>query len=113
MNVLPNLALLCTFFLWHAPSRNTHSTREGLLLLDAHVSLAYKPLCSQPEHLAMTGMWRLVICTVLLSIPGGFGATQVYPEDSLVKSERKFTIENDRFVKDGKPLQIISGRWAS
>ena len=112
MRILPNLALLCTFILWHAPSRNIRSTREGHLLLDTHVLLAYKPLCSQPEHLAMTGMWRLVIYTVLLAIPGGFGATQISPKDSLVKSERKFTIENDRFVKDGKPLQIISGRWA-
>ena len=113
MRILPNLALLCTFFLWHAPTQRIHSIREGHFLLDTNVLLAYKPLCSQPEHLAMTGMWRLVICTVLLAIPEVFGATQISPEDSLVKSERKFTIENDRFVKDGKPLQIISGRWAS
>ena len=113
MRILPNLALLCTFLLWHTPSRNIYSIREGRVLLDTHALLAYEPLCSQPESLAMTGMWRLVIYTVLLAIPGGFGATQISPEDSLVRSERRFTIENDRFVKDGKPLQIISGRWAS
>jgi hypothetical protein len=26
---------------------------------------------------------------------------------------RSFTLENDRFVLDGKPIQIISGRWAT
>ena len=29
----------------------------------------------------------------------------------VLQSDRSFTIENNRFVKDGKPLQIISGRW--
>ena len=28
----------------------------------------------------------------------------------VLQSDRSFTIENNRFVKDGKPLQIISGR---
>ena len=36
---------------------------------------------------------------------------EVSSKELIVKSERSFTIENDRFVKDGKPLQIISGRF--
>ncbi|CAL5218934.1 g683 [Coccomyxa viridis] len=46
---------------------------------------------------------------IVLALARGIHAIEVSSQKNLVKSERSFTIENDRFVKDGKPLQIISG----
>lgn len=64
----------------------------------------------------MTGMWRfaryLTRLVVLLALAGGIQAAEDSLQVPAVSSERKFTIENNRFVKDGKPLQIISGRCA-
>ncbi len=47
---------------------------------------------------------------MVLALVGGIHAVEVSSQKQIVKSERSFTIENDRFVKDGKPIQIISGR---
>ena len=63
----------------------------------------------------MTGMWRLAMPAMrlgmLLALLGVVQAVEISSQELIVKSERSFTIENDRFVKDGKPLQIISGRF--
>ena len=48
---------------------------------------------------------------IVLALLGGIHAVAAPSKKQIVKSERSFTIENDRFVKDGKPLQIISGRY--
>ena len=68
------------------------------------------------SSLAMTGMWcsamRVMRFGIVLALVRGIHAIEVSSQKNLVKSERSFTIENDRFVKDGKPLQIISGRCA-
>jgi len=32
---------------------------------------------------------------------------------STVHTQGTFTLENDRFVRDGKPTQLMSGRYAS
>ena len=59
-------------------------------------------------------MWRSAMpfmrLLTLVAVVGGIHLTCGATQGQIVKSERKFTIENDRFVKDGKPLQIISGR---
>lgn len=47
---------------------------------------------------------------IVLALLGGIHAVDMPSQKQMVRSERSFTIENDRFVKDGKPLQIISGR---
>ena len=63
----------------------------------------------------MTGMWRSAMPVtrfgIVLALVGGIQAAAVLSQNQIVGSERNFTIENDRFVKDGKPLQIISGRF--
>ena len=65
----------------------------------------------------MTGLWRSAMpvmhLLMLLAMAGSLRAAEVPFEEQVLKSERKFTIENNRFMKDGKPLQIISGRSAS
>ena len=62
----------------------------------------------------MSGMWRsaepVMRLLLLLAVVDGLHASMVSPQSHNVMSERKFSIENNRFVKDGKPLQIISGR---
>ena len=65
----------------------------------------------------MIGLWRSAMpvmhLLMLLAMAGSYRAVELSFEEQVLKSERKFTIENNRFVKDGKPLQIISGRLAS
>ena len=62
----------------------------------------------------MSGIWRsaepVMRLLLLLAVVGGLQATVISPQSHSLMSERKFNIENNRFVKDGKPLQIISGR---